>query len=903
MISLFKRHFGLRIVFFSLSMALLLAVIVIGVLSHLFLDESKLRFAAEKQAAMDSIVALVDDSIDERRQALVELSNMLQSQDGLKSVAEMNRILDERILLHEFFNGGLLVMDANAVAIADSPRVEGRVGTDYSDREHVKWVAEHMQAYIANPFIGRKLQTPIFIVNAPILDSKQQLLGYAIGISLLKDDFMIKGLAKRFTRFDADVYVVDLENQIFVSSSNPDFIFKSFDDVAPFPAIEQIKQGVLAGESVDAFGEKVLFRASAFTHMGWHVVTVNSLYNIMAPTRDLLLRSAWLVFGFFMLAVPLFYLIMRRQMQPLKNAQRQVLDALIDPISHEPIQVETDDEVGALITAFNELLARQKKQQALLVEARDQASEANRMKSMFLATMSHDIRTPMNGILGLCELGLKAQSMQQPEKMRDSLKKIRMAGQSLLNLLNDILDLSKIEAGALKVNPEPFYFEKLIHALEIQFEPQLIDRDVVLKFKLDPNLLPVYRADSHRLGQVLTNLIGNAVKFTQVGFVRLTVNLHAQDAHQAWLAFEVEDSGMGMTQSQLERLFKPFSQADERIAKDYGGTGLGLKICQDLVHLMGGAQIKVQSRPGAGSRFSFELPMGLCSPGEMERAIDVASLEHQHFSEDNLVVQFKGKVLVVEDHPLNQEIIVEMLDQLGLDVYVAENGLQAVERVEHESFDLILMDKQMPVMDGYQAATKIREFNQTVPIIALTAAAMLDEQAQSKQAGLNDFLSKPIDSLRLIQCLAKWLNQPIAQQNMAEQAPRSYQSMALLDSAKGLKMLGGNRSFYFTMLSSYQTLVEEAFHKVWQTLLALEDNTQDDQAWSQLALEVHSIKGVSANLAAQQMVNVFEVLEDFIAHRQVPSEIFWSAWQQTLHGTQAELTKVLQELEVKKDSH
>ncbi|MBE0469839.1 MAG: response regulator [Methyloprofundus sp.] len=891
MLRVLSENLGLRILFLSLGLAALLAILVVIVFSLVFLEESKQRFFSEEQATTDTIVRLIDDSLVKRRQGLVELTQLLQADNQLKPNAELQRILDERILLHEFFNGGLLLLNADAVALVDSPILPNRVGTSYDDRPHIQWVAQHLEAYISHPFVGRRLQTPIFTINAPILNQQGKLLGYMIGISLLKDDFMIKDLAEHFMDADAEVYVVDFENDMFVSSTLDNYTFKPFDAEEDSLLMQQLKQGVKQGEAVGFDGKPVQFKAKKLAHINWYVLTVHHLDKVMAPTYQLLTRGVGLVLGFLLVTLPLFYFLMRQQLKPLEHASTQIDQALHQPSPVKLLDVNSQDEVGRLINAFNHLIERQNHQQQALLEARDQASQTNQMKSSFLAAMSHDIRTPLNGILGLSEMGMRAQN--DPQKMQESLQKIQLCGQGLLALLNDILDLSKIEAGELGIDPKPFYFETLVAGLKAQFEPTLQQKDLSFIVKLDPTLLPVYRADSHRIEQVLTNLIGNAIKFTEAGFVRLSISHVRKDEDQAWLGFEIEDSGIGMNEKQMARLFKAFSQGDDSISRKFGGTGLGLKICQDLVGLMGGQAIKVQSRPGHGSLFSFELPMGWCSELETQKAIEQAGHEWPS-SAESPSFKLEGKILVAEDNSINQEIILELLDQLGLEVYLAENGKQAVEMVTEQTFDLVLMDKQMPEMDGYEATRKIREFNQSIPIIALTADAMSDEKAKSKAAGLNDYLTKPVDYQQLIKVLAQWLNPELGamtKQQLASPLIPARDEHVVIDLAEGLKMLGGKQAFYRSMLQAYQAQLEQDVTLILQGFEQIQDS--DHQAWSELERSVHGLKGVSANLGARQMVIMLEALESFVYLKQVPSPFYWKDWQETIFLTQQEINRAL----------
>lgn len=393
-----------------------------------------------------------------------------------------------------------------------------------------------------------------------------------------------------------------------------------------------------------------------------------------------------------------------------------------------------------------------------LVEQTRIAEHANQTKSNFLANMSHEIRTPMNGILGLSELGLQAQTLEQAYQR---LQKIHYSGRLLLGIINDILDLSKIEAGRLSLDSHAFVLVALLEDIIELYRPQAQSKGVILSLECDNNLALGYVGDDLRLRQVLTNLIGNAVKFTEQGAVTLRVCLQAdtphEAPHQAWLKFEVQDTGKGVSLEQQQRLFKPFAQADDSITRQYGGTGLGLVICDKLVQLMGGEQIQLQSELGQGSVFSFSVPLMQLSEQQQD-ALQREQSDHLNvklLQEGSL--RFNAKVLLVEDNEINQEVAAELLKQLGVSYDLAMNGEQAVTKAQDHDYDLILMDIQMPILDGYQATRRIRQFNAQLPIIALTAAAMIEDKEKALSAGMNDHLSKPIDKAVLRECLCRWL--------------------------------------------------------------------------------------------------------------------------------------------------
>jgi PAS domain S-box-containing protein len=391
--------------------------------------------------------------------------------------------------------------------------------------------------------------------------------------------------------------------------------------------------------------------------------------------------------------------------------------------------------------AMQDITIRKRDEQALQ-QAMLLAETANSAKSAFLATMSHEIRTPLNGVLGMAQ-AVAADELTDVQRERVGL--IRQSGETLLIILNDILDISKIEAGKLELEDAEIDVRELAQGVHATFSAMAQSRGVSLSLDVEPDALGVYRGDPGRVRQILCNLVSNAVKFTDMGLVELRLSAGADG-----LTARVKDSGAGIPPEQLSRLFEKFEQADASTTRRYGGTGLGLAICRELASLMGGS-ISAHSVVGEGATFTVVLPLPRLRDAE-EAAAPAVTPRPAQAGPGGL------RILAAEDNHVNQLVLKTLLGQVGLDVSVAANGLEALEMWEAGDWDLILMDVQMPVLDGPAATRKIREREAATgrgrtPIIALTANAMSHQVAEYRAAGMDGFVSKPIDVQRLYAAL------------------------------------------------------------------------------------------------------------------------------------------------------
>ncbi len=549
----------------------------------------------------------------------------------------------------------------------------------------------------------------------------------------------------------------------------------------------------------------------------------------------------------------------RQQLQSLGQTGRygpyekeyQRKDGAIIPIRLNGVLVKGTDNNDYIWSIVEDISASKEVEEALL-QAKLAADNANRAKGEFLANMSHEIRTPMNAILGLSYLALNKEL--SPEN-RDYLEKIYTSSNSLLNILNDILDFSKLEAGRLTIDHNPFDLDEILANIHNLFADRAKEKRLDFTINVAADVPRNLVGDTLRLQQVLINLLGNAIKFTERGQVTLNITVLHITPSQTRLLFCVTDTGIGMSDDDREKLFQPFSQVDGSITRRFGGTGLGLVISRNLLQLMD-SEFSVTSAPGRGSGFSFELLLGLSSLSSQRKpGISIST------PEDFGKLLVGTRVLVAEDNLINQQVIREFLNLSGIAVEIANNGNEAIALLENCAFDAVLMDMHMPEMDGFATTQLIRSQARfaKLPVIALTAGVTKEERERCTALGMNDFIAKPINPKKLMWTLVQWIKPMVSTATDTLAAEPSTAKLFGADDLPGfdlhnlLEMIGNNQELAIRLLFTFMESMAHLPGEI-ETMVA-EGNL------ASAAELIHKIKGTSGTIGAVHLYAASEALE------------------------------------------
>lgn len=541
---------------------------------------------------------------------------------------------------------------------------------------------------------------------------------------------------------------------------------------------------------------------------------------------------------------------------------------------------ERNPTAGAVATIDD--ITFEKKALEEIKKAKEMAEDATRTKSQFLANVSHEIRTPMSAIMGMSHLALET---ELDEKQRGYIQKIESASKNLLAIINDILDFSKIEAKKMTLEHKTFYLEEIFENLINIFSFKIKEKNLKILFSIEHDVPSSLIGDSLKLSQILTNLLSNAIKFTSSGEIVVGVGVKELHEHSIRVEFWVKDSGIGMSDEQIQKLFTPFQQADGSITRTYGGTGLGLSISKHLVEMMEGT-IAVESELGKGSRFYFDVKIDLAAqnrallknasskklltPSNLHDAVLGAfGKEITKYNKYNDVAKsLRGaKILLVEDNEENQEIAKEFLKKVGVEAVVANNGKEALRMADETLFDVILMDCQMPVMDGFEATRLLRidKHMTTIPIIAMTANVSSEDKEECTRAGMSDFIAKPIDIKLFYSTLMKWIKpkNDISQEPQTpqerEKEPKLYRlNIYGVDIDRALSRVSNDEHILFGMLKRFASSQRD-------TINSLKELFEQGEK-EELLRAVHTLKSLCGNIEASHLYETLKKAEELLKH-------------------------------------
>jgi signal transduction histidine kinase/DNA-binding response OmpR family regulator len=736
----------------NLSLKLQLSLSAMAMAIALLLAQFVLQFQVMRSDIVQRIekhefrqLSELASHLDEKLADSINMLNMVARHVPAASMGQLDSlekfVQDEQALLTVFDD--LYVFDAKGVLLVDWPVKPGRRMLDMASRDYIQGVLKTGEPVISAPILGRATQQPIVVVAAPIKDANGQLVGILGGVLNLYKPNLLGSIANRKNGETGYYYLVS-QDRLRIAHPDPALIFKTVPPNSGNIPFENAMKGFEGTqEGYNTRGVKGLSTFKKLATTGWIVASVVPSAEAFAPVESLYQKMLGLSGLLLLVMAPLLWIFVARVVRPLAvlaRAMHQTAARMRDGQVVAPIAQVGGHEIQTVTHAFNEFVDARIHAEKDLAMARDAAQAANASKSDFLANMSHEIRTPMNGILGMTELCLQTRLTTE---QRSYLDMVSTSAHSLLAVINDILDFSKIEARKLSLDPHPFSLHSLIRQATRTLSLRAREKELELVCDLGRQVPDEVIGDPLRLQQVITNLLGNAIKFTAQGEILLCVKpmISPPSRDGVWLEFAVKDTGIGIAPEKQALIFDVFTQADSSTVRRFGGTGLGLAISRSLVRMMGG-DISVNSQLGHGSTFSFYV--------QLQSLVDAPA------SAQTLAASWAGQtLLLVDDNASSRKVLSHQLQSLGLNTAAVDGAAQALHSPQLRQARCALIDVSMPDIDGFALAAQLRQVFSAaqLPIIMLGALSEQISQEQLDPQGIQGFLVKPIDVNELVSVL------------------------------------------------------------------------------------------------------------------------------------------------------
>jgi len=838
----------LKIVLAVVALTLLVLLPASAVQMH-FMRQDMVHMLADQQfAAVSRVAADIDIKLDSSREVLLRLAkglplSLLQSSDAAQAY------FTQRPALLASFDE-LWILDPDGAFIVDLSKAPNRPSLDEAERADLDKLKRSGKPLISEPRHNAADGDPAIEIMVPIITPDARFAGALVGVVKLMNKNLLGSLADAKVG-KSGIFVV-LERgptPRFLMQPRRDLMLTPRPDNGVASTLRALKGFEGSAEDTTNTGERNLYSYKSLKTVDWLLLAEVPLEEVYAPIT-LAEHRLWRITLVVCIAViPMAWVFAWLMVNPILVLRNGIERMRRSAGGQAPQFVQRADEIGDLARSFysliKELTETAESQREAERRLRDVAESTSRSKSEFLATMSHEVRTPMSGILGISELLLDTPLSAE---QRDYVQTILNSGKTLLAISNDILDISKIDAGKLDLETIAHDPRETVRDVVALFAPRASAKGLMLEADIAADVPRHVMGDPGRLRQILSNLVGNSLKFTVDGFVRIEVGVAERTAGDLLLAFSVVDSGIGMTADQQAKLFRPYLQADASTHRRFGGTGLGLSICLRLVEMMGGS-FDVKSSPNEGSRFTFTMRCPVAAD-RMRRVEPPATIPIDR--------RFEGRVLLVDDNAINRKVARATLKGLGVEVVEAENGRAALETLDRQGFDLVLMDMNMPIMDGLEATQRIRTAESTkqsgrLPILAMTANVLPEALSACRDAGMDGFVPKPFLKAQMIEALSKWLKTRSDEAAVAPAAADAVPEAGVID-------LEIYRQLEDTMGSDMEMLISEFIGSGAQLIRDMSGAARQ-QDIKTVKNRAHQLKSTAATVGALRLSALAAALE------------------------------------------